>query len=563
MTEIQLPRRKEFGHLTLLRERRSLSTKEFNALAPEERLDIIRHSSGTQKYRLLLEAFDADALVAAMAAQELFLLIKELGREDVGELVAWATSEQFTTFLDLDIWQGDRLHPAAILNWLQLLLDAGEEKVLELAQRLDYDLLVLLVKQFVQISRGPEEAAEEDQGGQSAGGYEIEYLDAEGGKVVGALLNLLHQHEPQLVHNLLRSVRWEQDSLLEEEVFQNRNRRLEEFGFVDPNEAQAIFAWLDPATFQADDYRKGSIPLPADGAVPPGFVVSAAAPRNLLAEVLANGLSREASWELTYLLNAVMSADRVDVGEPLQVQAALEQVFRCLNLALEQQCGNDAHKAIALFDQVYLQPLFRLGFSLTLQLQRQARPLRNSAWAPFFSTADRHLLSALGGNKPQFYTGLNGSDLADIRPFQTLQELQTAAAALSRLELQVALLTEDLSFSPKVLADLDLSGCIPAQVADLRVSDLFLTALANRLLGREFAPQPVPLAELARLHQQVCHQGGLRTELLTQTAAWLEQLRPGGAALAQAWLGIWSEEFCPFDPHSLDPRFVSGLILRR
>lgn len=562
MIDIKLPRRKEFGHLTLIRESRSITTKEFNALTPEERLDIIRQSPGSRKYNLLLEAFDAEALVAEMAAQELFLLIKELGREDVGELVAWSTSEQFTTFLDLDIWQGDQLHLPAILNWLQLLLDAGDEKVLQLAHQIDFDLLVLVVKKFVHISRGPEDASDDDQGGQPASGYEVEYLDVEGGKVVGALLDLLYQHDPQMVHNLLRTVRWEQDSLLEEEVFQGRNRRLEEFGFVDPNEALGIFSWLDPTTFQVDDYRKGSIPLPSDGSVPPGFLLTAASPRNLLADVLANGLSREAGWELSYLLNAVMSADRVDVGDPLQVQAALDQVYRCLNLALEQLCGNDAEAAIALFDQVYLQPLFRFGFSLTLQLQRQARPLRTSPLAPYYNSADRHLLAALGGSKPQFFTGLSGPDLADIRPFRTLEELQIAATALCRLELQVALLTQDLGFEFEALEALDLTGCIPAQTADLRVSELFLTALANRLLGRAFSPQPVPVGDLFQLHQRACQQGGLRQDLLEETAAWLESLRPGAAVLAHAWLGIWNEEFCALDPNCMDPRFVSGLIVR-
>jgi Family of unknown function (DUF6178) len=562
MPDIKLPGRKEIGHLTLLRESRRITAKEFNALAPAERLEIIRQARGSQKYQLLLEAGDGEALTTQMAAQELFLLIKELGREDVGELVAWASTEQFTTFLDLDIWRGDRLDPAAMLNWLQMLLDAGDEKVMELAYQLDFELLVLMVKKFVNISRGPEDASEDDQGGQPASGYEVEYLDLEGGKVVGALLDVLYQHDPQLTHNLLRTVRWEQNSLLEEEVFQARNRRLEEFGFVDPIEALAIFSWLDPATFDPEAYRKDALPLPGDGSVPPGFLLTAAAPRELLAEVLANGLSPEGCWELSYLLNAVMSADRVDVGDPAQVQAALDQVYRCLNLALEHLCGRDAVAATEVFHRLYLKPLFRLGFSLSLQLQRQAKPLRTSPPAPYFGAADRHLLTALGGAKPQFYTGLASPESSEIRPFKTLQELQLAAEALARLELQVALLTQDLAFEIQALDELDLSGCVPAQAADLRVSDLFLTALANRLLGRGFSPQPVPVAELPRLHGMVCQDGRLQQALVLETRAWLEGLRPGGAALAETWLAVWAEEFCPLAPEGIDPRFLGGLIVR-
>lgn len=562
MPDIKLPGRKEFGHLTLLREPRSITSKEFNALTPGERLEIIRLARGSQKYNLLLEAHDGEALVAEMAAQELFLLIKEIGREDVGELIAWATTEQFTTFLDLDIWQADQLDPTAMLHWLQLLLDAGEEKVLQAAHQLDFELLVLMVKKFVNISRGPEDASEDDQGGQPASGYEVEYLDVEGGKVVGAFLDVLYRLDPQLTHNLLRTVRWEQNSLLEEEVFQGRCRRLEEFGFVDPVAAQEIFSWLDPATFNPADFRKDALPLPSDGAVPPGFLLTATTPQDLLAEVLAQGLSQEGGWELSYLLNAVMSADRVEVGDPEQVQAALAQVYRCLNLALEHLCGSDGAAAIELFEHTYLKTLFRLGFSLTLQLQRQAKPLRTSPLAPYFDTRGRALLEALNGRKPQFYAGLENADLSGTRPFKTLQDLRLATLAIQRLELQVALFTEDLSFSLAAPADIDLTGCAPAQAEELKISDLFLTALANRLLERPFLPQPIPVAELARLHELVCADGRLGEELRQETALWLESLRPGGGDFAEECLAIWAEEFCPLSPQNLDPRYLPGLIIR-
>lgn len=562
MPDIKLPGRKEFGHLTLLRESRSITSKEFNALTPGERLAIIRQARGSQKYSLILEAHDGEALVAEMAAQELFLLIKEIGREDVGELVAWATTEQFTTFLDLDIWHADQLDPVAMLHWLQLLLDAGDEKVMQLTYQLDFELLVLMVKKFVNISRGPEDASDDDQGGQPASGYEVEYLDVEGGKVVGAFLDILYQHDPQLTHNLLRTVRWEQNSLLEEEVFQGRCRRLEEFGFVDPVAAQTIFSWLDPATFNPADYRKDSLPILSKEAVPPGFLLTATSPQDLLAEVFANGLSQEGGWELSYLLNAVMSADRVEVGDPAQVQAALEQVYRCLNLALEHLCGSDGAAAIEMFEQVYLKPLFRLGFSLTLQLQRQARPLRSSPLAPYFDAPGRTLLNALSGKKPQFYEGLANLSLGGTRPFKTLYDLRLTTLGLQRLELQLALFAEDLLFSLAAPEEIDLTGCVPGQAEELKVSELFLTALANRLLGRPFQPQPIPVAELPQLHQLICVDGRLGEDLRQETAVWLESLRPGGGAFAEECLAIWAENFCPMSLQDLDPRYLAGLIIR-
>ena len=83
MHDIELPTEKRVGPLKLLREPRRITTREFNALSSEERLGIIRRSHGRQRYNLLIEAVDAEALLQRMAAQEVYLLIKELGSDRI------------------------------------------------------------------------------------------------------------------------------------------------------------------------------------------------------------------------------------------------------------------------------------------------------------------------------------------------------------------------------------------------------------------------------------------------------------------------------------------------
>jgi hypothetical protein len=91
---------------------------------------------------------------------------------------------------------------------------------------------------------------------------------------------------------------------------------------------------------------------------------------------------------------------------------------------------------------------------------------------------------------------------------------------------------------------------------------MFLTALANRVLGRPFAPQPLPGAELAALHGLVSRQGRVAPELRRQTLAWLETLEPGGGDFGETCLALWEEGFCRIAAPDLDPRFVDGLIVR-
>ena len=106
MTRIELPAEKRIGHLTLLREARTITPREFNALSAGERLELISCTQGRQKYRLLLEAADIEALVPQLAPQELYLLIRDQGFEEVAELLPMISSEQFNLFLDLDCWGG-------------------------------------------------------------------------------------------------------------------------------------------------------------------------------------------------------------------------------------------------------------------------------------------------------------------------------------------------------------------------------------------------------------------------------------------------------------------------
>ncbi len=564
MSRIELPAEKRVGHLKLLREPRRITPKEFNALSASERLDIIRRVSGHQKYNLLIEADDAEALVQRMAAQEVYLLIKELGNEDSAELVLMSEAGQFTAFLDLDCWQGDVFDGATALNWLTMLFEGGEEKVVQAFRELDFELLVLLVKKHVNVLAGPEDIADDDvriEAMRRDGGYAIEYRDGENAKLIGAVLDILLRADHEFYQHLLESVRWEQESLLEEEVYQSRRGRLLDRGFPDPFEALAVYAWLDPAGFVPEQHRKAGI-LPGESVEPPGFYLTAARPKDLLAEVLAGGIREEVAWELTYLVNKVVTADRVDVGDVLQMQGATEAVYRYLNLALEHLSGGDLLKASGLLDGVYLESLFRLGFSLTLELKLRAEKVRVSPVGPYLDGPFRAMVDALAGKKPRFFEGIAEENRGGDRPFAGLRDLRLADEWLERLEVQVRLFDGRLGFELPAPQALDLSGCFPDSADDLALSDFFLTALGNRILGREFLPAPIGQTELAELHGRVCRDGKLAADLKWETVQWLETVAPKAGAFGSYCLDLWDAEFCRLAVEDIDPRFGCGLLVR-
>ncbi len=209
MSKIDLPAERRVGHLRLLREARSITPKEFNSLTFTERLDIVRRAHGMQKYNLLIEASDSEALVRRMAAQEVYLLIKELGVEDSADLVPMATTGQFTTFIDLDCWDGDAMKGDKALEWIGLLLEGGEESVFETLYRLDFELLSLMFKKFITVVGGPEDIEEEDLRAQAMcrdGGYSIEYRDPEQeGKLVGGFLDVIFRNDVDFFRRIMDS----------------------------------------------------------------------------------------------------------------------------------------------------------------------------------------------------------------------------------------------------------------------------------------------------------------------------------------------------------------------
>jgi hypothetical protein len=285
-------------------------------------------------------------------------------------------------------------------------------------------------------------------------------------------------------------------------------------------------------------------------------------PGKLLAEILAGGLDDDSAWELTFLLNRVMIADRIDVGDVLQVQEALSGVCYSLELALEHLCGSDVEQARRLFAETYLLPLYRLGFNLTLRLQRRVQKVLRSVIGPYLDPAFQSLADALSQKKPRFFEGLERPERGGERPFQSLADVRLAEDWLLQLEAQHGLFTSRFPFSLPLPAEFDLRCCLPEQAADVTLSDFFLTALANRLLGRPFAPLPIPQQELAALHGRICTAGRLDGRLLEETIGWLETLQPGAGAFGDYALRRWAEEFCPLPAQELKPGLIGGLLLR-
>ena len=231
---------------------------------------------------LLLRILERPALVAAvreLPGAVLGKLIDRIGLEDAGELVALATTAQLERVFDDDLWRAERaggdetFRPERFALWLRVMLDAGEELLVQRLCELPQELLALAVHRLVlvldtdvvaeQLAPGDEEAEALQRALETSLVEEWEEFRLIArdpdvwDDVWGALLSLDREH-----HDQLRAILEEccamsteyisgqggffqvltAEEMLDSDVAAARDDRRVAEGFISPGDARAFLA---------------------------------------------------------------------------------------------------------------------------------------------------------------------------------------------------------------------------------------------------------------------------------------------------------------------------------
>lgn len=173
-------------------------------------------SSSSQLLTRILERPELVAAIDKLSAPVLFRLISHVGVEDAGALIAVATTEQLERVWDRDLWTRadqdapERFDPERFALWLEVMLEAGEARMVERLREVPFDLLSLGVHRLVRVVEHEywqlesEHAGEDDDGGPSMPWHELILIardERAWDSVLAALLALDEQD-----HELLRRV---------------------------------------------------------------------------------------------------------------------------------------------------------------------------------------------------------------------------------------------------------------------------------------------------------------------------------------------------------------------
>ncbi|MCS6926081.1 MAG: DUF6178 family protein, partial [Candidatus Binatia bacterium] len=240
-----------------------LMRERFASLPLPQQVEQLTRVDAKTRQELILSVPNSLALVRALSPEMLLYTLKEVGLVDSVELLALASPQQVRDMLDLDCWRKDRLDDRRLMSWLMLLDEAGSGKLAEWLLHADVEVLVLLVKRYLEVVRKVE--VEDDPNFDHAQYFTFDdhYLlrfRGEEEPILQLLLERLRVLDYDAYRGVLENSLFELESGLEEEALRWRNARLADRGYPSYDEASELFRFVPPEAIRMEEYRRQEFP---------------------------------------------------------------------------------------------------------------------------------------------------------------------------------------------------------------------------------------------------------------------------------------------------------------
>ncbi len=360
--------------LQLAREDRRAAEKALDALPPERQAALLLDTSLPIRRQLIELLPNPEAVIPLLPEAELCYTCRAIGLEDASWLLALATNEQLVACFDLDVWRGVRLDHSRLDNWFAALAEADDETLARAAQSIDTELLVLYLRQHIDVFMKPSPQDDPDWSppdqSQTLEG-QFYFVARNSGDDIAPLLRLLHalfQTDYWLYFRAIQAVREELAPEMEEWALRWRTGRMEDLGFPNWDSAMRIYGFLRPE-------KQGELPkeppvldlesfgLPAWTSVLP----EARAEERALFRAIRELAPHERGGvfhALISLANRVAVADRMELGDPESLPRALDKATRYASDGLELLARENGLSLDEGLRRVTLERLFRVGANL-------------------------------------------------------------------------------------------------------------------------------------------------------------------------------------------------------
>lgn len=361
--------------LKLAREDRRAAERELATLRPEEQAAVVCEASLSIRRRMLDLLPNPEAIVPLIPEAEFVYTCRAIGLEDASWLLAMATDDQLVTAFDLDAWSGHDVSPARLEAWMAALAASDDETVLRAARAMDPELLVIFLRQHVDVTLKPSEQEDPDwtppDGSQTLEG-QFYFVARDPKDDLAPMLRLLHvlfQGDYWLYFRAIQAVREELPTENQEWALRWRTGRLEDLGFPSWDAAMRIYGFLRPDRL-AELPRDGKTALDIEQwALPvwitdlPGIRSDERAIFRAIRELSAEERSA-VFYALIALANRVAVADRMELGDPESLPVAIDKATRFASDGLELVAKENGLSLPDALRQMPVERLFRVGANL-------------------------------------------------------------------------------------------------------------------------------------------------------------------------------------------------------
>jgi hypothetical protein len=360
--------------------------ERFDSLPLARRLEIFKELSAEAREELVRLVTNPGEMIRRIAAEEMYLTIKELGEQNAPALISLTTGKQLLYVLDIELWKRDMFNAEAAARWLETLAGLGEEKILQFVQVADPELVLSAIRPFVKVSlRDPDQDLLEQQDSLPQFTLDdmffVEFLVPHLEETLRSILDLVFRWNSHFYFGLMEHLSSGASLEDEEMALKWRKARLADKGFPEFDEALQIYNYLrreslsGPTAEPLEEFVGPAGEPRSTLAYPLKVVQSESLFKQCLNELTSPGERDRVAQQLAHTANKVIIADGRDPGSREDLYGSLRKVGGYINIALEDLCGADVEEATAIVRANHMEFLFRRGFSLILDLRKEAQKL--------------------------------------------------------------------------------------------------------------------------------------------------------------------------------------------
>ena len=314
-----------------------------------------------------------ELVIPQLPEAELCFAIKAVSLNDAAWILEYATTEQFVTCIDLDIWKDQLPQPLLLREWLSTCVEAGETTLLRMAKSLDTELLFLFLRDRLETFLKPEDDSwSPPEQSQTLDGQFYYRARREGDDLaeITRLFDALFREDYWLYFRLFQSVIWEPEAENQEWALRWHVGRLQDLGFPPREEAIRIMAILTPEEFT----RVPDTLLNADDPAwrLPVWLPSLPAELEERYPLLATAadLSEEARklffYQFIALTNNLAVVDELPLSDTESIPIALEKAAGIAGNGMAFLAEKNQLSPLEVLQRVSLQRLFRVGYQVQL-----------------------------------------------------------------------------------------------------------------------------------------------------------------------------------------------------